>query len=236
MVALVMEMNGVTEQDLHRPWPGQGWMRIHHFLQIAQLMCHTKLDALRRRSQLGTVAIAHLYFRFEFIQGFINHIIAAVETDHMQDSLGYTKHPFPPIVAIHPAAGFIAVDDRALTYTFLNGGYGFNRLLPSPPHDLVDPTLAVFDPMQLPKRLLGALITHLLFLPVVHHRRFQPRLKTPVHLKTSRWFFHQYLSTLRTGRLILLYLDDLRSRWRQFRDLVHLHQLPFLRTQIRATC
>ncbi len=236
MIALVVQMDGVTEQDLHGPWPGQGWKRIHHGLQITQLMGHTKLDALRGRFQLGTVAVAYPYFRFDFVQDVFDHIIAAIETDHMQDSLGRAKHPLPPVVPTYPTAGFVAVDDCTLAHTFLNGGYGFDRLLPRPLHDLVNPTLTDFDPMQLPKRLLGALITHMLFLAVVHHCRFQPRTKTPVHLKTRPWFFHLDLSTVGTGRLILSDLDHLRSGWWQFRDLVHLHQLPFLAAQIRLAC
>ena len=32
MVALVMQMNGEAEQDMHRPWPGQCWIRIGNII------------------------------------------------------------------------------------------------------------------------------------------------------------------------------------------------------------
>jgi len=42
-MSLMMEMNGIAEQNLHGSGPGLGGVSLHHRFQVAQLMSQAKL-------------------------------------------------------------------------------------------------------------------------------------------------------------------------------------------------
>ena len=224
LVALVMKMDSIPEQHLHRARPGQGWISVHHGLQVAQLVRPAELQLLSRRFELSAETIALPNFRLVRIHNIFDYILAPIETDHMQNSFCGAKHPFPPIVATHPAAGFIAVDHGTLSNHLLNRFRRLDGLFTNPLHNSIDPTLADFNSVYIAQRQLGAFITHVLLLPVVNHRCFQPSAKGSFRLKSNRRLFYMHLFTTRTDHFVLADLNDFCLRFRQFGNLVYFHQ------------
>src|SRR4030042_2395831 len=170
-------------------------------------MGHTQLALPGRGFQLASITIAHPHFRFSFTHDVSDHFRTSVTSDNMQNTRHTTKHPLPRISAIDPAASFITMDHFALTYASLDLLNLAHGPLSSPFHDLIDPALADLHLMQVQQCLLSAGIAHMLLLPVVHHRRFQPTSKCPLHLQPSRWFFNLRCTALRTGHGVLPHFD-----------------------------
>ena len=97
--------------------------------------------------------------------------------------------------SVHPlAGGFIAMHHRTLLDLGLNGGDLLDGTLPSSLGDLVDRTFAELHFVQVRQGILRAFIAHVLLLPIVHHRRFQPGTKTPFHLQPCGWFTGLFLT------------------------------------------
>ncbi len=136
------------------------------------------------------ITIAHPHFGLSFTHDISDHFYAAVSSDDMQDTRQSTENPFPGISAIDPVTGLITMHHRALADVILDLLYLTRCPLTSSFHDLIDPTLADLHLMQVKQCFLSASIAHMLFLSVVHHRRFQATAKCPVHLQPGGWFFN----------------------------------------------
>ena len=163
-----------------------------------------------------------------------DHFRTSITTDHMQNTRQSAKNPFPRIGSVDPIGGFITMNHLALANAVLDLVDLAHRPLSSPFHDLIDPTLADLNLMQVEQCLLSAGIAHVLLLAVIHHRRFQPASECTVHLQPSRWFFNLRRTTLRTGHAILPYFNHLGRCLRQLGDLVHIRPNDPLRCSGRC--
>ncbi len=201
-------------------------------LQGAQLMGHTQLSLPGRGFQLSPITVAHPYFRRKIVHDTPDHFCTAIATDHMQHTRQGTKNPFPCIGSIDPVGGFITMNHLALPNKVLDLGDLTERPLSSPFHDLIDPTLADLNLMQVEQCFLSANITHMLLLAVIYYCRFQPTSKPAVHLQSSGWFFNVRRIAFRAGHSILAHFNHLCRCMRQFGDLVHVHQAASLFAQV----
>ena len=199
---------------------------IYNCLQVAQLMRQAQLALFGGSFQLSQVAVAHPHFCLRLTHHLSDHIRTAIEAEHMQDSWGCTESPFPPVAAFHPAAGLITVDHPAFSNNRFNLGRLSSGSLAAALHNVVDPTLADLHPVQVPQRFLGARVAQMLFLPVVHHTRFQPSSKAALHFQPSRRLLNLLLLAAWAHHFVLAHFDHLGLGLRQFRDLIDFHQ-PF---------
>jgi hypothetical protein len=135
----MMQVNGRLKQDLHLFRPQQLRVGLYQRLQIAVLMSKAQLALLSWRFQLSRMSIADPHFRTQLSHDLLDHVHTAVVPYSMQDRFRVAEHPLPPVVAIHPAAGLIRMDHRALDHFRLDG----RKLVPGTPsgsaHDLVNP-------------------------------------------------------------------------------------------------
>ena len=235
LISLVVQMDGVAQQGLHGSRPERCRIQIDNCLQVAQLVRQADLALSGGSLQLGGQAITHPHFSLMGAHHILNDIRTAIETDPMQDARQGAEHPLPQVLSIHPAAGLITMDDGALAHAFQDRRLCLEGLVSSPLHDLVDPTLADFHSMQVEQSRLSALIAHVLFLAIVHHRRFQPGSKDPLHLQACWRLAHLKPATFGTAHLILPHFDHFRFGFRQFGDLVHIYQPPAFGPQIGLT-
>jgi len=171
-------------------------------------------------------AVAAPNFDFGGHHHLSDHIDTTVEADDVQDIGRGAEDPLPPVLPIHPATGLITVDHRTLLHSSLNGRGFRQSLLANSLHNGVNPALTEAHPVQVFKRLLGALVAQMLFLPVVHHRGFQPRPKAACHFQPVRRFGDDRLLAIWTGDGVLAYFDHFTWAGRQFGDLVDRHQFP----------
>src|SRR5208337_3716738 len=152
-----MQMDGIAKQKLHGFWPAQSWICVDYRLQIAILMGQAQLTLLSGCFQLGAITITPPNLSFEVGHDIFDHILAAIETDHMQNGASCTKHPFPPIIAFHSAGGLVAVDHSTLLNLLLDKFNFLEGLLPRSLHNIIDATLTDLYPMQVLQSQLGAL-------------------------------------------------------------------------------
>ncbi len=108
---------------------------------------------------------------------------------------------------------------------FLNSLGLLSGFLPRPLGDLVDRPFTQFHSMQVRQGHLRAFIAHVLLLPIVHYRRFQACPKGPFHFQAFGWFTGLFLTAAGARHLKLPHFDHFGFRFRQFCDLVHIHQL-----------
>src|SRR5271157_276960 len=216
-------------------WPRVFRIPINESLEVAQLMSQTNLSLLCRSHELSGEAIADPDCNPMSIHHIADDVHTAIETNDMQHGSGRTKDPLPPVISSHSAAGLIAINHHALLDLSLDRTDLPQGTLPSSLHDLVNPALADLHTMQVLDRRHGSLVTQMLLLPVVNNRAFEPHTKRAVHLQSSWGLANLFHSAARTHRTILAYLDDLCLSFRQFGDLVYIHQFLRLPAQIGLT-
>ena len=107
----------------------------------------------------------------------------------MQNTRHSAENPFPRICTVYPVTSFITMNHLALANVVLDLLDLAHSPLSSPFHDLIDPALADLYLVQVAQCFLGSHIAQMLFLSVVHHRRFQSTSECTGHLQTSGWFF-----------------------------------------------
>src|SRR5450759_623084 len=232
MISLVVRVDRRSEQGLHGSWPERDRIEVDHRLQIAHLMRQAQLAFARRSFNLSRVAVADPDFGGGIGHDILDHIHAAVGANDMQNCCCRAKHPLPPVLSVHPAAGFVAMNDLTLLDLALDGFDLLPGLLTSTVHDLVATARNNLDAMQITQSRFRTDVAHVLFLTEIHHRRFQPGPKRPLHFQSFRSWFNLGLPTLWTVHLKLPYFDHFRFRIRQFCDLVHIDQLTHYPMQI----
>src|SRR5512133_3909780 len=179
---------------------------------------------LGRCFHLCAVAITDPNFGFMFTHKVIDHIGAAIKADDVQNCANRTKDPLPKSVAIDPAAGFIRMDHSTCLNSLLDGFDRFKCLRASPLHDLVNATFADFHSMQISHGSSGANIAHVLFLAIVHHRRFQTCAKSTLHIQIGRRLCYLTFTTAGTLSSILPHFNHFSLRYWQFGHLVDIHK------------
>src|SRR4030066_1979705 len=118
-------MDGITKQRLHGFGPKGGGVQIDQGLQVSDLVCQANLWLSGSGFQLSRQTVTDPHFGLMVTHDTLDHVRTAVETDHMQHRCHRAEDPFPPVLTIHTAAGFIAMDDCALANLLL---YGFRLL------------------------------------------------------------------------------------------------------------
>src|ERR1700694_712444 len=198
-------------------------------------MDQTDLEALGRSVELRFPTVADTDRDLGLAHRRLDHARATARHDHMVDGLADDEYPLPPGVAVDARSGFIAADDCALLHLYpdgLRGGCGgFRRACD-------DASLAAVAEAQTEQVLQGwacTLVTEMLLVLQIDHRRFQAGTKAPRGFQSFRQTAALQRMTDRAEPFGLPRFNHDRAHLRQLGQLSANGALRFDAPQVRLT-